>query len=140
MSITFCATDCWPSSETKVTSSNSWAFPTLPSIYVHMCNTYLFKECSLPLPRINWPFHIDFSVPKSNFRFQSRNETSPRKLCKFYNLTDLVILADLENLAMLVNQVILVNLVNLVNLVILVKMVILVNIYCQQLGNIRQLN
>merc|ERR1719341_1286840 len=38
VSITLCAEDVWPSSETKVTSCNSWAFPTLPSICVMHIN------------------------------------------------------------------------------------------------------
>ena len=34
VSITLCAEHVWPSSETKVTSCKSWAFPALPSIFV----------------------------------------------------------------------------------------------------------
>ena len=47
----------------------------------------------------------------------------PSKLCKFCNITDLVIMVDLENLVDMAN---LVNLVILMNLMILVKLVILV--------------
>ena len=79
VNITLCAEDCWPSSETKVTSCNSWAFPSLPSIYVQICNRCQLKECSLPLPRIYCPFHINFSVPKTNSSFQNGNEKSQRQ-------------------------------------------------------------
>ena len=130
-----------------MTSCNSWAFPTLPSIYVQICNTYQLKESSLPLPRIYWPFHINFSVPKTNLVSKVEMKTSKTgftptdqsvhpsihsfKLCEFCNLNDLLILVDLENLvdmANLVNQVILMYLVILLKLVVLVKLVILVNL------------
>ena len=48
MSITLCAEDCWPSSETKVTSCNSWAFPNLPSIYgmhINLRSVQLLCHC-----------------------------------------------------------------------------------------------
>ena len=78
--------------------------------------------------RIYWPFHVDLSVPKTNFNFQRGNEKvkgrvhakrpkcisiHPSKLYKFYNLTDLVILVDLQNL---------VDMANLVNLLILMNL------------------
>ena len=48
MSITLCAEDCWPSSETKVTSCNSWGFPNLPSIYgmhINLRSVQLLCHC-----------------------------------------------------------------------------------------------
>ena len=91
------------------------------------------------MPRIYWPFHIDFflyqkqslvskvKIKKTLKRDDSHPRTEvrihPSKLCKFCNTTDLVIMVDLENLVDMAN---LVNLVILMNLMILVKLVILV--------------
>ena len=70
--------------------------------------------------RIYWPFHVDFSVPKTNFNFQRGNEKvkesvhANRPKCASIHPSiqtlqilqfDLVILVDLENLVDMANLV-----------------------------------